>query len=174
MARRLTLVAGSGSLVPLIAEAARREGGDLQVIDLVGRGDVTGDRTEQIPLSEASRLIEAVKSFRTTHMVLAGAVQISDADREGIARAFGFVGKMARSLGDVGFAGMVLVYCRMIGVKLVGAHDVVEFLSQIQVEGQSGLQVVMGKWLENSNNFAGYDEIRQKYVSKSPASVALC
>ena len=66
---------------------------------------------------------------------------------------------------------LILVFARL---SLVGAHDVVEFLSQIQVEGQSGLQVVMGKWLENSNNFAGYDEIRQKYASKSPASVALC
>lgn len=56
---------------------------------------------------------------------------------------------------------LILVFARL---SLVGAHDVVEFLSQIQIEGQSGLQVVLGKWLENSINFAGYDEIRQKYA----------
>lgn len=54
---------------------------------------------------------------------------------------------------------LILVFARL---SLVGAHDVVEFLSQIQINGQSGLQVVLSKWLENSVNFAGYDEIRQK------------
>jgi hypothetical protein len=54
---------------------------------------------------------------------------------------------------------LILVFARL---SLVGAHDVVEFLAQIQIGGQSGLQVVMSKWLENSINFAGYDEIRQK------------
>lgn len=54
---------------------------------------------------------------------------------------------------------LILVFARL---SLVGAQDVVEFLSQIQIEGQSGLQVVMSKWLEHSINFAGYDEIRQK------------
>jgi importin-9 len=54
---------------------------------------------------------------------------------------------------------LILVFARL---SLVGAHDVVEFLSQIQIGGHSGLQVVMSKWLENSNSFAGYDEIRQK------------
>jgi importin-9 len=59
---------------------------------------------------------------------------------------------------------LILVFARL---SLVGAHDVVEFLAQIEIGGQSGLQVVMSKWLENSINFAGYDEIRQKYVGKT-------
>lgn len=54
---------------------------------------------------------------------------------------------------------LILVFARL---SLVGAHDVVDFLSSIEIEGQSGLQVVLGKWLENSVNFAGYEEIRQK------------
>lgn len=56
---------------------------------------------------------------------------------------------------------LILVFARL---SLAGAHDVVEFLNQIQIDGQSGLQVVLSKWLEHSVNFAGYDEIRQKYV----------
>src|ERR1700712_58703 len=71
-ARRLTLIAGSGALAPLMAAAARRSGDMLQVIDLGGRGDIAGDRIETIPLSEAPRLIAAVRSFDTTHLVLAG------------------------------------------------------------------------------------------------------
>lgn len=59
---------------------------------------------------------------------------------------------------------LILVFARL---SLVGAQDVVEFLSQIEINGQNGLQVVLGKWLENSINFAGYDEIRQKLVSNS-------
>lgn len=54
---------------------------------------------------------------------------------------------------------LILVFARL---SLHGAQDVVEFLSQIQINGESGLQIVMAKWLENSIVFAGYDEIRQK------------
>ncbi|KAB5540361.1 armadillo-type protein [Coniochaeta sp. 2T2.1] len=59
---------------------------------------------------------------------------------------------------------LILVFARL---SLTSAHDVVDFLSQIQIEGQSGLQVVLGKWLENSINFAGYDEIRQNVIALS-------
>ncbi|KAI1079147.1 armadillo-type protein [Whalleya microplaca] len=59
---------------------------------------------------------------------------------------------------------LILVFARL---SLVGAHDVVEFLSTIQIDGQSGLQVVLSKWLENSVNFAGYDEIRQNVIALS-------
>jgi hypothetical protein len=52
-----------------------------------------------------------------------------------------------------------LVFARL---SLVGAHDVVEFLSQIDINGQNGLQVVLNKWLEFTVSFAGHDEIRQK------------
>lgn len=56
---------------------------------------------------------------------------------------------------------LILVFARL---SLVGAQDVVEFLTRIEINGQSGLQVVLSKWLEHSIDFAGYDEIRQKYV----------
>ncbi|KAI1447799.1 ARM repeat-containing protein [Annulohypoxylon stygium] len=59
---------------------------------------------------------------------------------------------------------LILVFARL---SLVGAHDVVEFLSTIQINGESGLLVVLGKWLENSVNFAGYDEIRQNVIALS-------
>jgi hypothetical protein len=54
---------------------------------------------------------------------------------------------------------LILVFARL---SLTGASDVVEFLGQIQINGESGLQIVLGKWLENSVHFAGYDVIRQK------------
>ncbi|KAK3986550.1 importin subunit beta-5 [Cladorrhinum sp. PSN332] len=57
-----------------------------------------------------------------------------------------------------------LVFARL---ALVGAQDVVTFLSEIQVNGQTGLQVVLSKWLENSTTFAGYDDIRQNVIALS-------
>lgn len=73
---------------------------------------------------------------------------------------------VAVRLGSADQAGfiqsLILVFARLC---LVSAKDVVDFLSQVQVGGnESGLQVVMAKWLDNSVNFVGYDEIRQKYV----------
>ena len=131
MARRLTLVAGSGALAPLVAAAARRGGDALQVIDIVGRGDMGSDQVAQIPLSRAVELIAAVTAFRTSHIILAGAVHISDAEREGLAKAFGLAGQVARILGDVGLAGMILLFCRMNRIKIVGAHEVApELLAQ--------------------------------------------
>lgn len=124
MARRLTLIAGSGTLVPYIAAAARTGFDAVQIVDLVGRNDLEADRVLHTPLSDATGVINAVKSFKTTHAILAGAVHISDSEREGLARAFGLAGRMAGSLGDVGLAGMILLYSRMTGVKLIGAHDV--------------------------------------------------
>ncbi|KAI9836390.1 MAG: hypothetical protein M1819_001420 [Sarea resinae] len=57
---------------------------------------------------------------------------------------------------------LILVFARL---SLVSAKDVVDFLAQVQVGNESGLQVVMSKWLENSVNFAGYDEIRQNVLA---------
>ncbi|KJZ80002.1 hypothetical protein HIM_00716 [Hirsutella minnesotensis 3608] len=59
---------------------------------------------------------------------------------------------------------LILVFARL---SLAGAQDVVEFLSQLQINGQNGLQVVLSKWLENSVMFAGYDEIRQNVIALS-------
>lgn len=67
---------------------------------------------------------------------------------------------------------LILVFARL---SLAGAQDVVEFLSQLQINGQNGLQIVIAKWLENSVSFAGYDEIRQKYVyPPGPARLESC
>ncbi|KAJ5893746.1 Armadillo-like helical [Penicillium taxi] len=53
---------------------------------------------------------------------------------------------------------LIIVFARL---TLISAREVVDFLAQINLGGQSGLVVVLSKWLENSVNFAGYDEIKQ-------------
>ncbi|KAJ5098185.1 Armadillo-like helical [Penicillium argentinense] len=53
---------------------------------------------------------------------------------------------------------LILVFARL---TLISAREVVDFLAQLNLGGQSGLTLVLSKWLENSVNFAGYDEIKQ-------------
>ncbi|KAL9631222.1 MAG: hypothetical protein Q9164_006008 [Protoblastenia rupestris] len=60
---------------------------------------------------------------------------------------------------------LVLVFARL---ALTNAKEVLDFLAQVQVEGVeggTGLEVVMRKWLENSINFSGYDAIRQNIIA---------
>lgn len=54
---------------------------------------------------------------------------------------------------------LILVFARL---SIISPQDVVNFLAEVEIAGQIGLQVVVGKWLEESVNFAGYDDIRQR------------
>ncbi|OKL64018.1 hypothetical protein UA08_00243 [Talaromyces atroroseus] len=57
---------------------------------------------------------------------------------------------------------LILVFARL---TLISAREVIDFLAQVDLGGQSGLNVVLSKWLENSVNFAGYDEIKQNIIA---------
>ncbi|KAL1994746.1 hypothetical protein VTN49DRAFT_933 [Thermomyces lanuginosus] len=59
---------------------------------------------------------------------------------------------------------LILVFARL---TLISPREVVDFLAQLNLGGQNGLQVVLSKWLENSVNFAGYDEIKQNIIALS-------
>jgi DUF1009 family protein len=125
MARRVTLVAGGGDLVPHVASAIRLRGDALQVVDLVGRAEaIAADQFVRQSLSDATALLAGIKAFGPSHMVLAGGVHITDTDRRGLAAAFGLAGKLASGLGDIGLAGMILLYSKTQGWQLVGAHEV--------------------------------------------------
>jgi hypothetical protein len=54
---------------------------------------------------------------------------------------------------------LILVFARL---SLISAQEVVGFLAEVRVGNESGLHVVMSKWLENSITFVGYEDIRQK------------
>lgn len=58
---------------------------------------------------------------------------------------------------------LVLVFARL---SMTSAREVIDFLAQVEVDTadggiQSGLEVVLRKWLDNSITFSGYDAIRQ-------------
>ncbi|RYE10174.1 MAG: DUF1009 domain-containing protein [Hyphomicrobiales bacterium] len=124
MARRLTLVAGAGDLVPHLAAAIARSGDPVQILDLAGRAPTLGPHAIPVSLDDPAGLVRAVTSFRTSHIVLAGGVHLSDTHREGLAAALGLPDKIAGSLGDIGLATMVMAFAARHRVRLVGAHHV--------------------------------------------------
>lgn len=52
-------------------------------------------------------------------------------------------------------------------LSISAPKEVIDFLSQVNINGENGLNVVLAKWLENSINFAGYAEIRQNVTALS-------
>ena len=54
-----------------------------------------------------------------------------------------------------------------VGLSLAAPKEVLDFLAQVNINGQNGLGVVLTKWLENSVHFAGFDEVRQNVVALS-------
>lgn len=57
---------------------------------------------------------------------------------------------------------LISVFARL---SATNPAEVVDFLSQVSIDGTSGLQIVMTKWLENSVNFSGYEDIRQNVTA---------
>ncbi|KAF4549204.1 Importin-beta N-terminal domain-containing protein 1 [Elsinoe fawcettii] len=57
---------------------------------------------------------------------------------------------------------LILVFARL---SIDNAREVIDFLNQTEVEGRSALEIVISKWVENSVNFAGYDEIRTNVIA---------
>lgn len=53
------------------------------------------------------------------------------------------------------------------GLTTEAPNEIVDFLSAVDINGQNGLSIVLTKWLENSINFAGFDEIRQNIMALS-------
>jgi DUF1009 family protein len=124
MARRVTLVAGRGILVPHVANAIRQRGDALQIVDVVDRPEeIEADQFVRQSLNDPLSLIAAIKAFGPSHIVLAGGVHITDTVRAEFAQAFGLAGRLAGGLGDIGIASMALLYGQAQGWKLVGAHE---------------------------------------------------
>lgn len=125
MANRLSLIAGSGALVPHVIDAARAAGFDLQVLSLGSRDDLADYDTIRIDLGQPQSIIAAIRAFGATHVTMAGGLHISDAAREGLARfAGGGLAHGAASAGDGALSGLAVALSQMTGARLVGPHEV--------------------------------------------------
>lgn len=132
--------------------------------------DDTGKAGLEVTLIIVSRLLSSCSDHAAGEV---GALAAEVVEKAGHERLGPYLEQLLRSvavrLAQAGQAqfiqSLTLVFARL---SLNHASEVVDFLAGQDIEGQNGLQVVLAKWLENSINFAGYDEIRQKYVRTSP------
>jgi DUF1009 family protein len=120
LAQRLSLIAGSGALVPEVLEAARSRGFDVQVLS-TSRGLRRGD-TVPIKLNDPAGVVEAIRQFGATMVTMAGGLQLNDAAREGLARFLG--APDAASLGDSGLSLLARKLEEMTGARIVGVQEV--------------------------------------------------
>lgn len=124
MARRVTVVAGAGALVPIVVRAAIAAGDAVQVVAL---GDVPagldGAELVRADLSQPQTMMLALRTFGATHVVLAGAVSLSDRNRQDLA-AFLAPGATDAPVGDAALSGLGQAIRKITGAELVGAHEI--------------------------------------------------
>ncbi|KAH7095861.1 armadillo-type protein [Paraphoma chrysanthemicola] len=131
--------------------------------------DDTGKAGLEVVLIIVSRLLTSSTDFAALEV---GALAAEVVEKAGHERLGPYLEELLRSvavrLSTADHApfiqSLTLVFARL---SLNHASEVVEFLARQDIGGQNGLQIVMAKWLENSINFAGYDEIRQNVIALS-------
>jgi hypothetical protein len=131
--------------------------------------DDTGKAGLEVVLIIVSRLLSSCSDHAAGEV---GALAAEVVEKAGHERLGPYLEELLRSvavrLATAELASFIqsltLVFARL---SLNHASEVVEFLARQDIGGQNGLQVVMAKWLENSINFAGYDEIRQNVIALS-------
>ncbi|MEO5807197.1 UDP-2,3-diacylglucosamine diphosphatase LpxI domain-containing protein [Devosia sp.] len=128
MAGRLSIFAGTGGLVPHAVAAAKAAGYKVQVLALSPRPDLTDVKVITADLANPLGIIWSLKIFRTTHIVMAGAIHLPDKAREGLIR-FANGGETpaqaaATSVGDATLAALGSVLKKMTGADLVGVHEI--------------------------------------------------
>ncbi|WP_423067911.1 UDP-2,3-diacylglucosamine diphosphatase LpxI domain-containing protein [Devosia sp. CN2-171] len=121
MPRRLSILAGSGTLVSHVIAAAQRAGDDIQVIALTPQPERAGIALLQGDTRDPMSIIRTIKAFRSTHVTLAGGVTLGDRAREGLTQ---FATGSAASAGDAALSRMSGVVRAMTGAKVVGAHEI--------------------------------------------------
>lgn len=120
MARRLTLIAGSGSLPKHVRNAAERNGDSVQVLALGGRTDLASSIA--VEAANPLAVIAAIKAFGSTHVTMAGGVLLSSAERAGLAKAFG--ARDGAAMGDGALSALGQVLATQTGATLLGPHEV--------------------------------------------------
>ncbi|EMD61712.1 hypothetical protein COCSADRAFT_234694 [Bipolaris sorokiniana ND90Pr] len=131
--------------------------------------DDTGKAGLEVALIIVSRLLSSCSDHAAGEV---GALAAEVVEKAGHERLGPYLEQLLRSvavrLAQASQANFIqsltLVFARL---SLNHASEVVDFLASQDIDGENGLQVVLAKWLENSINFAGYDEIRQNVIALS-------
>lgn len=128
MAGRLSVFAGSGALVPHAVAAAEARGYKVQVLALTPRPDLKGVKVVGADLANPLGILWSLKTFRTSHIVMAGGITLSDKTREALlrfARKESGVGEdgPVQPLGDAGMSGLGVALRKLTGATLIGIHE---------------------------------------------------
>jgi DUF1009 family protein len=124
MARRLTIIAGSGALPSIVARAALAAGDAVQVLALGEGLDIPGAEVVSADLGNLQAMMLTLRSFGATHLVLAGGVSLSDRRREELS-AFLDPRAGTVSVGDSALSGLAQAIRGATGAELIGPHEVV-------------------------------------------------
>lgn len=99
MSGRLAFVTGSGAIVPEAIAAARANGWEVLLFDVVGRDDLDGEAATPISVDEPTALVAALQGSGASHLCAVGGLELNERQRAGLAQALGLLGG-ARGLGD--------------------------------------------------------------------------
>ena len=124
---RLTIFAGTGDLVPHAIDAALAAGYKVQVMALTPRPDITAVKVILADVANPLGIIWSLKVFRTSHILMVGAIHLPDKAREGLIR-FANGNNPAKStssapVGDATLAALGTVLKKMTGADLIGVHE---------------------------------------------------
>lgn len=122
MPRRLSVLAGTGALVSHVVEAALAAGDTVQVVGFAAQPERAGSTLVTGDLGNPAGAIAAIAAFKTTHVVLAGGLMISDRDRESLAGFAG--GASGAAQGDAALSSVTAAIEKFSGAKVIGVHDV--------------------------------------------------
>jgi DUF1009 family protein len=122
MPRRLSVLAGSGALVSHVVEAALAAGDAVQVVAFAPQPERPGVSLVAGELANPAAAIAAIAAFKATHVALAGALLISDRDREALAGFAG--GASGAAQGDAALSSVTASIERFSGATVIGVHEV--------------------------------------------------
>jgi DUF1009 family protein len=123
MPRRLAVVAGTGALAPQVIEAALAVGDTVRAFALAPLALPPGAEQQPASIARPAALFDAIRDFEASHLVLAGAVTLIDADRQQLLAVLG--GGEGQPTGDAALSQLATRLQQLTGAALVGPHQIV-------------------------------------------------
>jgi DUF1009 family protein len=121
VAGRLSLIAGSGALVPEVIRAALDQGYELQLLSLLGRRRLEGLPAVPFDITSPWDALDAMRAFAPAAFTLVGGLKLSDRTREAMLR---IAGAGQASVGDTGISSLTSYLSEATGARLVGLHEI--------------------------------------------------
>lgn len=121
MPRRLAVVAGAGALAPQVIEAALAAGDTVRALCLSPLDLPAAVDRQKASIEHPAALFAAVRDFGASHLVLAGAVTLTDADR---ARLLAALGGEGHATGDAALSNLAVRLQELTGAALIGPHQI--------------------------------------------------